>query len=119
MIDAIFNDFETISIQNIDFFDVAIDEIDEIIKEISKNECFEIIFEKIIDNVNINVDSFRDKNITKNVNIAIIAFDVEIDVRIAIIANSFRNEINVNIASSFDADFANSICCCTFFESNF
>ena len=65
---------ETISVQNICFFDVA--------KEISKNEIFEIIFDEITNDVDFVVDSFRDKKIAKNVNIAIIVFD-------DVFANSF------------------------------
>ena len=70
---------ETISAQNIDFFDVATDKIDEIIKKILKNEFFEIISEKIINDVNINVDSLRENDVAKKIDIAIITFDVSIN----------------------------------------
>ena len=63
--------------------------------------------------VNINVDSFVDENVAKNVDIAITDFDVKRNVRIAtsfdlITANSFdvdlMNSFDVNIAIS-SADF--------------
>ena len=92
---------ETISIQNVDFFDVVIDAINDV----SENKNFEIDFDSLKDNVNINIDSFDDENVAKNVNIAIViltsfVFDVKkkiIDTNVA---------IDVNIANSFDVNFA-------------
>ena len=66
-------------------------------KNISKNKFFEIIFEKIINDVNINVDLFRDKKIANDVDNAIITFDVSIDmmiVRFAIIVFDINENIN-------------------------
>ena len=73
---------KTISVQNICFFDVA--------NEISKNEKFEIVFDEITNNIDINVDLFfvlfRDKKIANDVDntidtieirFAIIVFDVK------------------------------------------
>ena len=60
---------ETIFVHDICFLDVA--------NAISKNKIFETISDEITNNVNINVDSLAEKNVTKNVDIAIIAFDVE------------------------------------------
>ena len=109
---------ETISAQNIDFFDVAVDAVSDcfdveknVAEKVSTSEFFEIISEEIIDDVSINADSLNDENVTKNVNIAIIAFvdsidtandcfDVTKNVIIAIIAN-----IDVIFADSLDADF--------------
>ena len=79
-----------ISIQNIDFFDVA--------NEVIENEIFEIVFDEITDDVNINVDSL-DENVAKNVDIAIIAFDVSIDT----VDDCFDVKKNVNSAIWLDA----------------
>ena len=121
---------ETISIQNICFLDVA--------NEVIKNEIFEIVFDKKTNNVNINVDSFDEKNVAKNINIAIdamnirfaiIVFDVKKNVNITIIAfdvsidatnNCFDVKKDVNIAIianvAFDENITifltNLICCC-------
>ena len=101
----------TISIKNICFFDISIDAINDcvdVINVVFKNENFEIHFEWLINNMNNNVDSIDNKNVTKNINIVIIVFDVKrniidtnivIDIIIAnsfdvIIANSFANLIN-------------------------
>ena len=127
-------DRETISIQNNDFRDVAIDVTDEIIE----NELWKIDFAMLIDDVRINVDSL-DVNVTRKIDNAIdaieirfaivviltnFAFDVSIDatndcfnveknVNIAIVANiafdanwtiSRRNEIED--ANTFDVDFS-------------
>ena len=81
---------EIISIQNIDFFDVA-----SVFDVISKNENFEFVFDELKENVKINVDSFDDENVAKDVNIVIIVFDIN------------ENVIDANIASSFDVNFAN------------
>ena len=48
------------------------------INDVTKSEIFEIVFDEIIDDVNINANSL-DENVAKNVDIAIIAFDVSID----------------------------------------
>ena len=51
---------ETISIQNNDFFDVAIDSINEcfdMTNNVSKNEIFEIVFDEQISDVNIKINS--------------------------------------------------------------
>ena len=66
---------ETIFVQNICFLDVAIDKIDKIIK----NEILKIVFDELINNVNINVNSLDEKNVANDIDIAIIAFDVSID----------------------------------------
>ena len=58
---------ETISIQNICFLDVA--------NDVSKNKIFEIVFDEITNDVNINVDLF-DENVVNDVNIAINAMNV-------------------------------------------
>ena len=65
-------DRETISVQNIDFFDVAVDvkkNVDIAISDsanfafdVSENENFEFVFADVLDDVNINADSFDDKN---------------------------------------------------------
>ena len=72
---------EIISIQNICFFDVAIDVINDyfdVANKINKNEISIIDFDWLINNVNINVNLFHE-NVT---NIIKIAFDI-------IFANSF------------------------------
>ena len=96
---------ETISIQNINFFDVANDEniffdVDiNMTNEIKKNEISKIDFAKLINDVIIKIDSFVDENVAKNVNIAIIDFDVNF-------ANSFivilTNSLDVNVAKNVD-----------------
>ena len=69
---------EIISIQNINFLDVAIDAFDDcfdVTNDVSEDENFEIDFDWWTNDVSINVDSF-DVNVAKNVNIVIIVFDV-------------------------------------------
>ena len=104
---------EIISIQNI-FFDVAID----ITNEIFENEISIIDFDEIINNININVDSFVDKNVAKNDDIVIIVFDikknVDFDANIAInivFANSFVVILtnSLDIIKLNDKNIANSI----------
>ena len=85
---------KTISIQNIDFFDVSID----VKNEIKTNEISMIDFDWIINDVNINVNSFDDKNITKNVNIAIIVFDVNF-ANVVILTN-FVFDIKKNVSDA-------------------
>ena len=114
---------EIISTQNIDFFDIAIDAINncfDMTNDVSKSEIFEIIFDEITDDVDIDVDSFRDEKIAKNVNIAIIAFRVEKIVNIAIIANFVFDVLIDAINDCFDVKekiniaifLANFDCCC-------
>ena len=98
---------EIISTQNIDFFDVAkfvkIDFFDvtiDVANEIKKNELSMIDFDWLINNVNINVDLFDNKNVAKNVNVSIVV----------IVTNSiFDVKKNVCFANSFDANFAFSL----------
>ena len=97
---------EIISTQNIDFLDVANDEniffdVDtDITNEIKKSELSMIDSEWLTDDVNINVDSFRDKNVAKNFDFAIDTMNV----RFAIIV--FDVKRNVDFANSFDVNFA-------------
>ena len=103
---------ETISTQNIDFLDVAID----VTNDVSENEIFETIFDEITDDVSIDVDSLRDKIVAKMIKIAIsfdvnsanFTFDVEKNVDIVIIDFDviFENSLDVIIANSFDVNFA-------------
>ena len=93
---------ETISTQNIDFFDVAIDAINDcfdVTNEISENEFLTIVSEKLINDVNINVDSLDDENVAKNVNIVIIVFDVDFEI-VVIVTNSL-DIIIANFANFF------------------
>ena len=109
---------ETISIQNICFFDVAIDAINDcfdVTNEIIENKWSKIDFEWLTSVVNINVDSLDDVNVAKNVNFAIVilknlAFDVkksvDVDANIAIDVISI-NSHDVNVAISvFDVNIA-------------
>ena len=109
---------EAISVQNIDFFGVAVGAVNDyfdveknVAKEVSTNEFFEITSKKIIDDVSTNVDSLDDEDVTEDVNTAITAFvdsidttndcfDVTKNVIIAITAS-----IDVAFADSFDANF--------------
>ena len=99
---------ETISIQNICFFDVAIDTINdcfEMTNNVFENENFEIDSEWLTNDVNNNVDLFDDKNIAKNVNIVIIVFDVKknVDINIYIAIDViFANSFVVILTNSFD-----------------
>ena len=107
---------EIISIQNIDFFDVANCEnisfnkitIFDVIEKL-KNEIFEMNFAKLVNNMNINVDLF-DKNVVNNVNVAndtmnirfaIIVFNIKKSVDVANDVNIVIDTINVNFANSF------------------
>ena len=89
---------ETISIQNIDFFDVANDEnisfdVDiDVTNEVKENEISKIDFAKLVDDVSINVDSLDEKEIAKDVNSAIV------------ILTNFAADVkrNVDVSSSFD-----------------
>lgn len=82
---------ETISAQNIDFFDVATDEIDEV----EKSEIFEVVFDEIANDVSIKIDSLVDEDVADDVSTIC---DVKEIVEIAIIANIV-----------FDVDFADSL----------
>ena len=123
---------EIISIQNIHFLDVATDAISDcfdVIDDVNENENFVIDSERLIDDLNIETDSF-DENVANDVDIAIIAFENSIDstddcftvkkkVDIAIIAfensidstdNCFDVKKKINIAIiAFDVDFAYSL----------
>ena len=99
---------EIISTQNICFFDVAIDNNIDVTNNISKNKIFEIVFDELINNVNIDINSFDEKNIAKSVDnaidtieirFAIIVFDIKKNIDIAII------DFDVNIAISFEIKF--------------
>ena len=109
---------ETISIQNICFFDVAIDVAIDVTNEIKKNEISKIDFDKWMSDVNIKIDSFDVKVVAKNVNIVITVFEINenvvIDTNIAIdviFVNSFvviklNNAIITNsIATNFSIFF--------------
>ena len=97
---------EIISIQNIDFFDVTIDVTNDIIK----NKMLKIDLNWLINNVNINIDSFDDKNVAKNIDIAIIVFDIDFEiVNVTISFNMiFANSFDIIIANSFNVIIANS-----------
>ena len=91
---------ETISVQNIDFFDVATNETDEVEDDV----------DIAIITLDISIDATNDCfDVERNVNIAIIAniaFEVNsassLDVHFA---DSFRDEVNVDTAISIDVDF--------------
>ena len=113
---------ETISTQNICFLDVAnaVNDCFDVTNDVSKSEVFEAVFGEITNDVDIDVDSFRDslrdEDVAKNVDIAIIAFDVSIDatndcfdverdVCIAITASiAFNEDVTIFLA--------NFVCCC-------
>ena len=107
---------ETISIQNINFFDVANDkniffDVDtDVTNEIKKNEISKIDFAKLIDDININVDSFDEKKIAKDVSFAIViltnfAADVKrnVDVSSSLDVIKLKDE---NIANSLTTNFS-------------
>ena len=122
---------ETISIQNICFRDVA--------NEVIKSEIFEIVFDEITNDVSIKTDSLDEnvandvdiaiivlivsidatndcfdvkKDVAKNVNIAITAFDVE-NVRIAITANIIFDACStISFREIKKLNSSNLICCC-------
>ena len=78
---------EIISTQNICFFDVANDEINEIIK----NEIFETISDEITNDVNINVDSLDEKNVANDVNIV-----CDINIAIVVILTNFAFDVSID-----------------------
>ena len=85
---------EIISTQNNDFRDVA--KFIKIANKINLNEISKIDFAKLINDMNINVDSLDNKNVTKNINfVIVIVTNFDIDVK-----------KNVNIANSFDVNIA-------------
>ena len=107
---------ETISIQNIDFFDVATDAVsdcfdvvDDVAKKVSRSEFFEITSEEIIDDVSINVDSLDDRDVANDVDTA---FDAESDVDIAIIANIADANTTISFREIEESNDASLICCC-------
>ena len=88
---------EIISIQNNCFFDVA--------NEIKENEISKIDFDWLINDVNINVDSF-DEKIVVDANIAIdINIAISFDVNSANFAFDVKRNVNVNF-DVFDVRFA-------------
>ena len=119
---------ETISTQNIDFFDVAIEIAIDVTNNVSVNENFETIFDEITNNVNIDVDSFRDEIVAKmikiaislNVNFANFIFDVKKSVDIAIIDFDviFENSFDVIIANSFDVNLRSRLQTFRFFSDD-
>ena len=91
---------ETISIQNIDFRDIAkLVKIDcfDVTNEIRKNELSKIDFNWSINDVNIKIDSFDVKNVAKNVDVVIIIFDVDFEI-VMILTNS----LDINVAKNVD-----------------
>ena len=99
---------ETISAQNIDFFDVSIDAISDcfdVVNDVNENENFVIDSEELIDDVNIETDSL-DENVANDVDIAIIAFDDLIDSTDDCF--DVKKEINIAIIA-FDVNFAYSL----------
>ena len=100
-------EYKTISIQNIDFLDVAIDAIDncfDVTNKISENKILMIDFDWLIDNVNINVDSF-DENVANDVKIAI---DVIFANSFVVILTNFVIDMKKNV--DFDTNIAYDVC---------
>ena len=108
---------ETISIQNIDLLDVAIDVDIDVTNEIKKNELSMIDSEWLTDDVNINADSLDDENVAKNVRFAIVILTNSLDVNFANFAFDIKKNVDMtaNIAidvisvNSLDVDFASSV----------
>ena len=96
---------EIISIQNI-FVDVAIDVAIDVTNKMFENKISKIWFDWLINDMNINVDSFVVKNIAKMINIVIIVFElkknVDIDTNVAFDV-VFANSFDVNVAKIVDS----------------
>ena len=94
---------EIISTRNIDFRDVAID----VTNKIKKNEISKVDSWYVMNDMNNNVDSFDNENVAKNVFVSIVMIvtnsilDVNKNVNIAII------DFDVDFAISIDINFAN------------
>ena len=93
---------ETISIQNIDFLDVAIDVADEI----KENEISMIDFDEFVNDVNINVDSFVDADVANDVDVSMIVIVTSsLDVVLTISTFDVEREI-IDANAAIDVDIA-------------